>query len=401
MTSTIRRRLWLLLLALGLLLLLAYALKPRPLHVETATARHGVLQVSIDEDGRTRVKERYVVSAPLGGRLLRIDLEPGDEVQAGKTRLAAIEPDVPALLDPRALAQGEAQLLAAAAALQQRQAQLERARQAESQAAERLHRLQPLFEAQLISRQELDDALFAQRLVAADHAAARYAIQVAEAEVAQAQAALLRIRQVESGQPQELFPLLAPASGQVLRLFQESAAVVLPGTPLLEIGQPQELEIVIDVLSSDAVRIRPGQAVLLEHWGGTTPLRARVRRVEPAAVTKISALGVEEQRVDVIVDLEEPVENRPNLGDGYRVEARVLVWEEQDVLKVPAGALFRRQGEWNVFTIEGRRARLRAVRTGQDNGLETEILEGLTEGERVIVHPSDKVRDGVTVRSPS
>jgi len=398
MTPTIRRRLWLALLVLILVLLFTYAFVPRPVEVEIVEAKEGAMQISIDEDGKTRVKERYTLAAPLAGRLLRIDLDPGDTVQAGKTMLALIEPAVPALLDERTLAQSEARVKAAEAALNRSLANQNSADQRRRQAEANTQRRQKLFDQQMISRQEFDDASYAWQTAREDHRAALFAVQIARSELTQAKAALLRLRELTPGEQQDAFPLLAPADGQVLRVLQESATVVAPGTPLVEVGNAKDLEVVIDVLSSDAVRIRLGQRVLLEQWGGGEALPGRVRLVEPAAYTKVSALGVEEQRVDVVVDLETPPESRPTLGDGYRVEARILVWEKDKVLKVPSGALFRREGQWAAFVVDGNHARLRPLRAGQSNGLETEILAGLNAAERVILHPGDKVADGVRVQ---
>ena len=398
MTPTIRRRLWLALLILILGGLFAYAFVPRPVEIDIVEAQEGALQISIDEDGKTRVKERYTLAAPLAGRLLRIDLDPGDPVEAGQTMLALVEPAVPALLDERTLAQSEARVKAAEAALSRSLANQNSADQRRRQAEANLQRRQKLFDQQMISRQEFDDASYASQTAREDHRAALFAVQIARAELTQANAALLRLRELRPGQPQDAFPLLAPADGQVLRVLQESATVVTPGTPLVEVGNAKDLEVVIDVLSSDAVRIRPGQRVLLEQWGGGEALRGRVRLVEPAAYTKVSALGVEEQRVDVVVDLEAPPDSRPTLGDGYRVEARIIVWEKDKVQKVPSGALFRREGQWAVFVVDGNRARLRPLTTGQSNGLETEVLAGLEAAERVILHPGDKVDEGVRVQ---
>jgi HlyD family secretion protein len=232
---------------------------------------------------------------------------------------------------------------------------------------------------------------------AEDVRAAEFAQQVAEFELQQARALLLR------GQPggnvkQEPLVVVSPVSGRVLRVFQESARVVPSGLPLLEVGEPTDLELRIEVLSRDGVAIRPGARVIVEQWGGAEPLEARVRLVEPSAFTKISALGVEEQRVYVIADFVDPVEKRPTLGDNYRIEARVVVWEGKNVLRVPAGALFQRGGLWQTFVVARGKTNLRTVKIGRSNGLETEILDGLKEGERVAVYPGDKVGDGTRVK---
>lgn len=398
MTPTLRRRLWLALFAAVLAGLVAFALWPRPVPVETAGVRRGPLRITVDEDGKTRVKERYIVSAPLAGRLQRILLDPGDAVNAGQTLLAVIEPLAPELLDERSRLRAEAGVKAAEAAHERALAELERAREAAQQCAGSYLRFKELAASGFVSRQEFDDVSSRHNIAREEEKAARFAVQVAEFELSQARAALLRVRPDQRRTaPDGPIQMSAPVDGRVLRVFHESATVVAAGDPLLELGDAQALEVEIDVLSSDAVRIVPGAPVLFEYWGGDEPLSGRVRLVEPAAYTKISALGVEEQRVNVVVDLNDPPDRRAALGDGYRVEARIVIWEGEEILKVPAGALFRNREEWAVFVVEGEQARLQEVRIGMGNGLESQVLEGLREGDLVIIHPGDKVADGVAV----
>ena len=380
-------------------LLGADAFLPKPIEVEVAEVKRGLLRVTVDEDGRTRIKERYVVAAPLAGQLLRIKLKPGHAVEAGKTIVAAIDPPDPALLDERARAQAEAQVRAAEARHKKAAADLERAQATFEFASKDLARARDLRIKRSISQQDYDLVAERERISAALLRAAQFEQQVAVHELEMARAALLRTHSSPGERMAHRLEIPSPIRGRVLRVFQESEAVVTPGTRLLELGDPTDLEIEIDVLSADAVKIKPGAKVYLEHWGGPEPLLARVRLVEPAGFLKISALGVEEQRVWVIADFVDPPEKRPTLGDAYRVEARIVTWEEEGVLKVPAGALFRKGDGWAVYRAANGRAVLRSVTVGQSNALEAQILDGLSEGERVIVHPSDKVKDGVAIQS--
>lgn len=392
-----KQRLILLLCAIAFVAGLAYAFRPQPATVELVRVTRGPLQVSINNQGKTRIKERYVVSAPLSGRLLRVDLHPGDTVEAGKTVLTAIEPSDAALLDPRARGEAEARVKATDAAKQRAVPVLERARATAELAKVELERAQRLATDGAMSRQELDNAELKARTAQEDLRAAEFALRIAEFEFEQANAVLTGARQ-SGGADESHFEIRSPVDGALLRVFQESATVVSAGTRLLEVGDPRDLEVEIDVLSSDAVRIKPGNKVLLEHWGGDTPLEARVRVVEPAAFLKVSALGVEEQRVLVIADFVGSAEQRRGLGDGYRVEARIITSEAADVLKVPIGSLFREQGRWAVFVEQNGRAVLRYVEIGRRNNAEAEVLEGMVDGDRLLLHPSDKIRDGVRVR---
>lgn len=374
---------------------LAWAFRPQPVVVEVARVGRGPVRVTVDAEGRTRLKERYVVAAPLAGRLLRVELKPGAEVEAGRTVLTAIEPSDPELLDPRARALAEARVKAAEAAKARTLPQLDQARVSLEYARTDLERAQRLFADRTLSHQELDAAEERARVTAEGLRAAEFAAQIAAFELEQAQAVL------EGGAPgggAGRLEVRAPISGCVLRVFQESATVVAPGARLLELGDPANIEIEIEVLSSDAVKVTPGAKVLLEHWGGDHSLAARVRLVEPSAFRKISALGVEEQRVFVIADFAGPAEERAGVGDGYRVEARIVVAEVEDAVTVPTGALFREAGEWAVFVLRAGRAVLRQIDIGHRNDLGAEVRRGLEPGEVVIVHPSDRVGDGVRVR---
>lgn len=376
------------------------AMLPRPVAVDLSTIHRGPLVVTISDDGRTRIRERYVVSSPLNGRLVRIRLKPGDSVIAHETQLTTIEPADPALLDPRAIAQAEARVKAADARLNQAKPRLESAKTALNYAETELGRVQQLVEKNAASTQELDTQRVAFQQAGNDYEAARFEVEIAGFELDVARAALTHGTD-DSSNHDWSFPLTSPISGRVLRVFQESATIVNAGDRILEVGDPTDLEVEVDVLSRDAVRIRPGSRVMLEQWGGGIPLAAQVRLIEPSAFTKVSALGIEEQRVNVIIDFVDPPESRPPLGDGYRVEAAIVEWESSDVLTVPTGALFRDGENWAVFVVTGKRARLTRVDLGHRNDDAAEVLKGLKEGDRVILYPGDRVEDRIAIEERS
>ncbi len=359
----------------------------------------GPMEVRVEEDGKTRIREKYVVSAPLMGKLLRIELNPGDIVVAKQTNLATILPPSPTLLDQRQTVQGKARENAAKLAVDRAKSREIQASQAAELAEKVFNRLRAL--GSTVARQDLESAESELKSHAAALTAARIESQIAEFELQQAQAALLTLSSDGSDRPSDRvdnFDIYSPVNGRVLKVLQESSAIVQPGTPLIEIGDPADIEIEVDVLSSQAVRIEPGNPVLIEHWGGDTPLHGIVRRVEPAGFTKVSALGVEEQRVYVIVDLLEPALQRPSLGDAYRIEASIVIWRADNVLQVPTSALFRTQTRWTVFAIENGILRLREIEIGQRNRQSAEVLSGLNENERVVLHPTDQLRAGLRVR---
>lgn len=380
-----------------LVLLIVVGLWPQPEPVEVGTVSHGPLALTVEEEGMTRVKNRYVISSPVAGLLRRIDWKPGAEVVAGQTVLAVLDTRGADLLDARGQAQAEAQVQAAAAALQLADAQHQSAGAAAQLARTELERMTRLFAAGSVSQQELDAAALRDTSAAQAARAAGFALQVAGFELQQAKAALLRGLDGGPGNAEPLV-ITSPVSGRILRVFQESERVVPAGHALLEVGDPADLEARIEVLSRDAVGIRPGARVELVKWGGDQTLRGRVRVVEPSAFTKISALGVEEQRVYVIVDFLDPLEMRPTLGDAYRVEARIVMWESDDVLQAPAGALFQRGRSWQTYVLKNNRVHLRDIETGPTNGFFTVIRSGLQAGDRLVVYPGDKIADGVRVR---
>lgn len=387
------------LIALAILVvvgLIVVAWMPNPVEVEVATVERGPLVVTVNEDGRTRVKDRYIVSSPVTGNLARVELEAGDPIEEGQV-LARLVPLPPPLLDSRTRAEAKARVDAAAAALRQAQAAVSRARYERDFAKQEADRALAVVQQGGLARSEADRAVSTYRSSEEALRSAEFGARVAEHQLKLARTALMQL----SGQGEELehLEIASPVAGQVLEVFQESEGVIQSGTPILEVGNPAALEIVVDVLSQDATRIRPGAPVVIERWGGKHPLHGHVRIVEPSAFTKLSALGVEEQRVNVIIDLDDDRELWSTLGDGYRVEARISVWEDQDVLKVPASAVFRSEEAWATFAVEDDTAVLRAVEIGESNGLETQVLSGLDEGDQVVAYPSDSVRDGVSVKA--
>lgn len=379
----------------ALVALIVIGLWPKPQPVETAVVTRGSLRVTVDEEGMTRVKNRYTISSPVGGLLRRIDWKPGAVVEAGKTVIAILDTREGDLLDTRSRAQAEARVQAAAAVLDQTAAQQQSAEAAATLARTEYERIQKLHAAGSVSQQQFDAAELNRTRTAQDERAAGFARQVAQFELQQAQAVLQR--NASGDVTSEPLVITSPISGRILKVFQESERVVPAAFPLVEVGDATDLEARIEVLSRDAVGIRAGAAVELLKWGGDHPLRGHVRVVEPAAFTKISALGVEEQRVYVVVDLDDPPTAHPTLGDSYRVEARIVSWESADVLKVPSGALFQRGDTWQTYVLAGGRAHLQTVEPGPSNGLETAIVSGLSAGDEVIVYPGDRIADGVRV----
>lgn len=400
MRASLKRGLFLSTMALLVVAGLVYAFWPQPVPVDIATVERGDLRVTVDGDGRTEVRDVYTVSTPLAGRITRISLRPGDTVEAGETVITSLEETEPAFLDTRTRARTQAEVKAAEAAYDLARAELEREqaelefRQSERERAERL------YERGATTERALEEAQIAVRVQEARVAQARAAMRMRFAEVNTARAAL-----IEPGESGHLaanaayccIPIRSPVGGKVLRVLEESETVVLSGTPLIEIGDPNDLEVIVDLPSEQAVRVEPGDAVIIENWGGEGTLSGTVRRVEPYGFTKISALGIEEQRVNVIIDLTGPEERRAPLGHGYKVLARIVVVERKDVLRIPAGALFRTGRDWTVFAVEEGRAALRKVEIGANDGRHAEVVDGLEVGEWVVLYPSDRVEDGIRI----
>ncbi len=367
------------LLGLALLVAIGYGLRPGATVVETARAVIGPLRATVSEEGKTRIRQRYVVSAPVAGQLQRVPLKPGAAI-AADAAIATITPMPASPLDARTRALAETRRTAARAAL-------EKSRTTHDLARTELRRIERMFAEKTVSPQDLDNAQLRENAAAREHIAAEAALKSAEAE--------LNIFAPADAGP--AVGVRAPVGGRVLRVFQESERTVLQGTPLLEVGDPTDLEVVVEMLSRDGAAIAPGARVLLEQWGGPVPLEGRVRLVEPAAFTKISALGVEEQRVNVVVDIVTPVAERASLGDNFRVEARVVVWEDAHALKVPVSALFRQNGGWGAYIVRGGRAELVQVEAGRNSGAESQVLAGLREGDEVILYPGDRIKPGQRV----
>jgi HlyD family secretion protein len=374
------------------------SLRAKPLEVETHVIDAGPLTVSVLEEGKTRIRHRYVISPPIPGFLDRISLRAGDRIEAGKTVLARVQPQLPAFLDVRSKAEAEARVKAAEAAKLQHEAQIERARSALDLAEKDLARTRKLRSSGAVAARELDTAENQVAVLGREVRAAEFALQVAEFQRAQAEAALLQT-QAPGDATAKPMEIVAPVTGYVLNVFEESARAVTPGMPLVEVGSPDDLEAEIEMLSSDAVAVQPGARVSIEQWGGDAPLRGKVTVIEPGGFTKISALGVEEQRVKVRVDFVDRVPAGKVLGDRFRVEARIVVWSSDSVLQIPTGALFRRGNDWMTFLAKDGTAQQAKVEIGHNNGTAAEVHAGLKKGDVVILHPPDKLVAGGAVRS--
>lgn len=383
-----RRAVWTTVAALAAIAAAVLVLRPDPLAVETAEVSRGELVVTVEEEGRTRARDLYTVAAPVAGRLGRPAVDEGDRVAPGDV-VATLHP---APEDRRTEATFRAQAEAARARLAGARAAVAEAERERDQAGRETDRRRRLVDEGIVGRETAEQAELAAAAAAARLESARAAAVAASADLEAARSRLLGARQGEAGGE---VPVLAPTAGVVQRVLEESERVVAAGEPLVEIADPGGLEIVVDLLTEEAVRVSPGDRMLLTGWGGDGVLEGRVRRVEPAGFTKISALGVEEQRVDVLGDFVAPP---PGLGTGFRIDVAIVVWSGEDVLRAPTSALFRRAGAWHAFVVEDGRARLRPVEIGRRGTEAAEVLGGLEAGERVIVFPSDRVEDGVRVR---
>jgi len=382
-------------------------MRPQPVSVEAAALTKGPLRVTVEEEGRTRLRSRYVVTAPVSGYMGRIRLKAGDVVKAG-TVITILEPPRPAVLDARTRDQGNARVVAAQAALtvaqsrvatQEEQVRVARAELEywkQQKAREDVLRKSGDLPAARLER-TVTDLLRAEATVAGAErqlATTKVEVDAARTEVASARAG---VRETAGAQTGERIPVVAPAGGRVIKVIRDSEGVVGPGEALLEVGDARAIEVMVEVLSADAVKIAPGMKVLLDRWGGATTLEARVRVVEPGGFTKVSALGVEEQRVRVVADLVSPETEWAALGDGYRVEAAFVLWESASVLQAPSNALFRAGNGWAVFAVDGGIARRREVAIGRQSGVAAEIVSGLKEGDVVVLHPDETVSDGKQV----
>ena len=373
--------------------ILVWAFMPAPVAADFATVQRGSLQVTVEEEGRTRVRDRYVISAPVPGSLQRIELEPGDRVVAGKTIVARFDPIDPALLDVRTRSELEARVRAAESAVGAARAERDRIQTELQFSQTELKRVQSLVKGGALAQRDLDTAERESATLDRALQSAEFNIRTAQHQVELARASLVQTRAGRSA----TIPLYSPVDGVVMRKLQESAGPVTTGQPLVEVGDLRRLEIVADLLSSAAVAVDAGQPVLVEQWGGDRALHGRVRLIEPSGFTKVSALGVEEQRVNVVIDFDEPDDVERQIGDGYRVEVRIIVWSKDDVLKVPTSSLFRHEEKWAVYKVVNDAASLQLVEIGRSSGLEAEVLNGLAAGDRIVVYPSDEIANGVKV----
>lgn len=392
-------------LGAGLLVLVvavAWALRPQPVVVEVAQVTKGAFEQAVSDDGKTRVRERYVVSAPLAGKVERIRLKAGDPVKADQV-VAVLRPAAPAFLDARTARELEARVGAAEA--QQARARAEEARVSaqRDQAKADLDRQAKLAQGGFVSATAREQTELALRTADRTLEAAKFAEDAAGHEVQQARAALVRYRAESNARVPSAtaWQVSSPVAGRVLKVVQESEGTVALGAPLVEIADARSLEAVVDVLSQESVAIRPGMPARIEIGQGVAPLAARVRLVEPAAFTKVSALGVEEQRVNVVLDFAEPLDRVQTIGDGFRVDAQIVTHRVDDVVKVPVGALFRDGEGWAVFALDGSRVSKRAVKVPRRNGVEALVEDGLAPGDRVVVYPSDALKDGGRVKIKS
>jgi HlyD family secretion protein len=392
-----RNRILLAVAALALAALVVWALQPQPIVVETAPVARGPFEQTLVDDGKTRVRDRYVIAAPLAGSVERIALEPGDAVRQGQG-VAMLTPTAPAFLDARTARELQERIGAAQAQGARARAETLKVLAQRDQARADLERQAKLAAEGFVSPTAREQAALALRTAERSVDAARFAEEAAGHDLAQARAALARYR---SGDPTARWEVTSPVNGSVLKVVQKSESPVALGAPLLEVADARSLEAVVDVLSQDAVAIRPGMRARVELGQGVATVPALVRLVEPAAFTKVSALGVEEQRVNVILDFAGPLDKIWTLGDAFRVEAHIVTYRAEDALKLPVGALFREGEGWAVFLAQEGRAAKRAVKVTRRNGVEAMLEDGLEPGARVIVYPSDALRDGSRIELPA
>ncbi|TXH99378.1 MAG: HlyD family efflux transporter periplasmic adaptor subunit [Pseudorhodobacter sp.] len=372
---------------------LIWAFLPRPVEVDLARVEPRPLEVVVEEEGEARIREVFTVSATISGKVQRISLHAGDSVIAGETTVALIGPAPPVLLDSRARAVAEATAAAAQAAMDLARAQLAQAEATRDFMATEANRAAALFAKGAISQRSHDATIRERKTAEAAVSSAIANLAVREKEL---ESALVVLRPDQAAKAKCCVKVLAPASGRVLRVLSESEQVVQAGTPLLEIGDPGNMEILVELLSRDAVRVKPGAAATISGWGGM-PVPAVVERVEPSATTRISALGIDEQRVKVILALTGPAESYSQLGHGFRVITQISLWREEGVLTIPVGALFRNGNDWAAYVLRDGRARLQIISLGERNESLAQVLDGLQPGDTVILHPSDLVTDGVSV----
>lgn len=377
--------------------LLWITFRPEPVLVDLEEAILAPMQVTIDVDGKTRIRDIYEVSSPIVGTARRSPVAVGDRVFGGQTIVAYVDPVAPTLLDARSRLQADASISEAEARLLVARTELAQAEEHRRSAQAQVERAQTLVERGVASVTQLEDASERLAVANAAQAAALAGISLAQSSLERAQASLLEPGDENGVDGACCVPLVAPADGLVLSIEHISARPVAAGTPLLTIGDPNNLEIVADILSVDAVRLTAGASAQADRWGGPQPLRAHLARIEPAARTQISALGIEEQRVDAIFEITSPLEDRANLGEGFSAFLRIVQWHSDETLQVPLGATFRMGDEWAVFVVEDGAAHLRIVQLGQRNTHTAQVLDGLEAGALVVTHPSDELADGGAV----
>jgi HlyD family secretion protein len=395
-----------LILTTGAVLLVAGALAvafwPKPMMVDIGEVTHGAMRLTIDEEGRTRVRDSYVVSTPVAGQLQRVVVRPGDPVVRGETIVAHMHPANPAALDVRTREQALAAVNAAQAALRVARADLNAASANRDLAQTEFNRTTQLVERGISSPAALDRARQAARVAQANVDTAEAAISMREAEISNAQAQLIGFDDqglaATIGVAANDIPLYAPTDGRILRVIQQSETSLPSGAPIMEIGNiSNDLEVVVALLSTDAVQVAVGDPVIIADWGGPTELSGKVLRVDPFGNTQFSALGVEEQRVNAVIAFDSVPDDYTGLGHGFRVEARIVVWEQKATLIVPASALFRSREDWAVFVVAEGTAQLRKIEIGPNNGIEAQVQSGLSEGDRVILYPSSGLSEGMRV----
>lgn len=389
--KNVRTRLIQAMLVLAIIILVALALRPRPAYVDVGQVKTGTLREIVEDEGETRAHDRYAVAAPIAGQLMRIELHDGDQVVAGQV-VAVMRPSP---LDAREKSAAAARVTAAEELKRAAEEQIAHDRAELEQARRDRMRAEQMGKHGIVSAQAMEQSRTAEQIWAKQLKGSEFKARAARAQVREARAALLA-SDPEQGGGERFIRLRAPLGGPVLRVLEKSERVVAAGTQLLLIGDPKHLEVVVDLLSSDAVKVRPGADVFLEEWGGEHPLKARVRTIEPYAFTKVSALGIEEQRVNIVIDFVDPP---GSLGDGYRVNARIITWASDRVVKIPASSLFRNGDNWCVYSVEQGNVKRRLVQVGHRNPMEVEVLSGLRVGETVVLHPSNQLDDGMRVRT--
>jgi HlyD family secretion protein len=385
------------LLVILVILFLAILLRSKSVITDVVRVKTADLQITVEEEGFTRVRDVFVISAPARGYARRIRGEVGDRVGKGQA-LIQIDPTPSEVLDPRSRAQAQARVDAARASLESAREQASAAKTDAALARKEWLRINKLYKQRMVSRDKLDQALATYQHRQAMKRSSESAVEVARYNLETAQTALKYSAATSTGEKGEMISVNSPIEGRILKVYRRSEGIVQAGQALLDVGNTRNLEVVVEVLSADAVSIKPGTRVWFERWGGK-PLQGVVRIVEPVGYTKPSALGVDEQRVKVIADITSPPAEWVRLGHGYRVEARFILWQQKSVLQIPASALFRDGDKWAVFVVASKRAVKRYVRPGKNNGLQTQILSGLKRGERVVAHPDDSIEDGTRIHA--